>query len=645
MIIILIGFALRLYRLGIQSLWYDETVSAYLASQSAPLLIAHTARDIHPPGYYLLLHLWTTITGNTEFALAYFSLLFGTLLIPLTYALARILTNDHIAKWAALLLAVSPFNIWYSQEVRMYTLGAGLGLVAVYCLVKAVMDNWTRYWLGYAISAALGLYTLYYFVFLLIVINVFFLLYSFSKKLLVRRLVTVNLLILIAYLPWLPVAWRQATNPPVPPWRAMPQLWSVLLESWTSLSLGQSVEPVAVWPILVITLGLAGLGLYQLARFRSTLPFSPGLLLLSYTFGSLLLIYLLSFITPLYHVRYVFTYSPAFYILLGAGLFGLATVTKRWMATGVAGLVVAASFYSIYQFHFNPQYHSDDFRAAVDFIQNRWQPGDVILANAGYIYPAFLYYADSLANLQHRRLIPYAPPENEGDPLLLQTGTVNGPPDLGWDDPRSDFYAMPAADSFAALEQISRDYARLWLLRAYDTVTDPDALIRQWLAHHTTPIEDQSFSGTSNIRAQGFILDGGSPPQTDAIPFEDGLALAGWQLSDRVWTAGQTIPVKLWWRSTGPTSPDYKASLKLWTPEGDLAAQGQDIWPGGALYRATNWPVGEAVYQPMSLAIPPDLAPGQYWLNVELYHPETIQPLHRLGSDEAAVTLGSIHIQ
>ena len=80
--IILGGFALRLYHLGAQSLWYDETVSAYLASQSIPDLIAHTARDIHPPAYYLLLHLWTRLAGHSEFALAFFSLAFGLLPHP-----------------------------------------------------------------------------------------------------------------------------------------------------------------------------------------------------------------------------------------------------------------------------------------------------------------------------------------------------------------------------------------------------------------------------------------------------------------------------------------------------------------------------------------------------------------------------------
>ena len=53
---ILAAFALRLFHLGATSLWYDETVSVVLARKSIPALLAHTAGDIHPPGYYLLLH-------------------------------------------------------------------------------------------------------------------------------------------------------------------------------------------------------------------------------------------------------------------------------------------------------------------------------------------------------------------------------------------------------------------------------------------------------------------------------------------------------------------------------------------------------------------------------------------------------------
>ena len=60
---LLTGFALRLYHLGAESLWYDETVSVHLARQPIPAMIEHTAGDIHPPGYYFLLHLCLLYTS------------------------------------------------------------------------------------------------------------------------------------------------------------------------------------------------------------------------------------------------------------------------------------------------------------------------------------------------------------------------------------------------------------------------------------------------------------------------------------------------------------------------------------------------------------------------------------------------------
>ena len=72
--ILLAAFALRLYRLGVSSLWYDETVSGVLAQQDLLALTRHTAGDIHPPLYYYLLHFWGRLAGWSEFSVAFVSL-------------------------------------------------------------------------------------------------------------------------------------------------------------------------------------------------------------------------------------------------------------------------------------------------------------------------------------------------------------------------------------------------------------------------------------------------------------------------------------------------------------------------------------------------------------------------------------------
>ena len=137
---LLTAFLLRLYRLGAASLWYDETVSAYLANQSFSDIIAHTALDIHPPGYYLLLHVWSLVSAplptlGLEFLLAFPSLWFGVLTVALLAPLGRTLLGKAPAALAVWLAAFSPFLIWYGQEVRMYTAASALCLV---CLLAAL---------------------------------------------------------------------------------------------------------------------------------------------------------------------------------------------------------------------------------------------------------------------------------------------------------------------------------------------------------------------------------------------------------------------------------------------------------------------------------------------------------------------------
>src|SRR5512140_2372016 len=118
--LLLAGFALRLYHLGAASLWYDETVSLYLARQDLVSLTTHTAGDIHPPFYYYLLHVWGSLAGWSDFSSAFLSLVFGILLVALTYRIGREWFDRQTGFLAAFLVALSPYNLWYSQEVRMY---------------------------------------------------------------------------------------------------------------------------------------------------------------------------------------------------------------------------------------------------------------------------------------------------------------------------------------------------------------------------------------------------------------------------------------------------------------------------------------------------------------------------------------------
>jgi mannosyltransferase len=138
LLIVLICVALRVYHLDAQSFWYDEGNSARIAERSLPLIIAGAGGDIHPPLYYIVLHYWRAIFGETEFALRMLSVACGVGLVFFTYLLARRLFNPRVGLIAAALMACSPFAVYYSQEARMYVLLAFEAVVSTWALTGIV---------------------------------------------------------------------------------------------------------------------------------------------------------------------------------------------------------------------------------------------------------------------------------------------------------------------------------------------------------------------------------------------------------------------------------------------------------------------------------------------------------------------------
>ena len=131
-LILLLALGLRFYRLDAQSLWNDEGTSVAVAQRGLVTIARDAAQDIHPPLYYWLLSGWVRLFGTSEAAVRSFSALLGVILVALTYALGRLLAGKWAGLAAALLAAINPFQIYYSQEGRMYMLLAVLGALAFY---------------------------------------------------------------------------------------------------------------------------------------------------------------------------------------------------------------------------------------------------------------------------------------------------------------------------------------------------------------------------------------------------------------------------------------------------------------------------------------------------------------------------------
>ncbi len=140
--ITLIGGALRVLLLSTKGLWWEETFSLWMSNHSVIDMLQWIARiDHHPPLYYLLLHYWMALKGNAPDSVRLLSALFGAGTIPIIYLIGKRTSGVMIGLVAAVLLALSPFNIRFAQETRMYTLLSFNAAVAMYALVRLLTDS------------------------------------------------------------------------------------------------------------------------------------------------------------------------------------------------------------------------------------------------------------------------------------------------------------------------------------------------------------------------------------------------------------------------------------------------------------------------------------------------------------------------
>ena len=89
-LIFAIGSFLRFYNLDFQSLWLDELISMVVAKFDSIQGISHITEvsDVHPPGYYILLHFWINVFGDSEIQIRMLSAIAGSASILAIYFLA-----------------------------------------------------------------------------------------------------------------------------------------------------------------------------------------------------------------------------------------------------------------------------------------------------------------------------------------------------------------------------------------------------------------------------------------------------------------------------------------------------------------------------------------------------------------------------
>jgi uncharacterized membrane protein len=457
--ITMLAAVVRLGLLGHNSLWLDEAVSLNLAQRDVAGILGNRA-DPHPPLYYLLLHFWSLLS-TAEFWLRLPSALAALLSIPILYRLAKDWLGGGPALLAGLLLAVSPLHVHYSQEARMYSLVALLGLCSVLLLREALKGNHPLLWLGYSAATLAGMYT-HYSMLVLLLAELAFLAFLFWARPGYRSCFLQGLaaatLVILGYLPWMPVLGSQAREAlqlhmfqrarnllsglgwemPAGLWVAlgMAVLAAMGVLSWWLWYRGRrsSGPTLGHWAVLVV--------LYSFTLFSTLLPFGASLQRQSLVLLPYLLLAFAWAISRLRGARWAVAI-----VLVGLTLVPL-------------GLELTAG----------PR---EDWRQAAALIEAQAQEGDVILLHAAYTRVPFDYY---------------------------YRGDI---PQIGVDRARLE----------EQLAQLSTRYRRAWVVLSHDSYVDPQRLARRWLAEHWDLRQKRGFKGI-----QVLLYETGRPVSLLSLP-------------------------------------------------------------------------------------------------------------------------------
>jgi 4-amino-4-deoxy-L-arabinose transferase-like glycosyltransferase len=502
---VVVGGALRAYRLGYQSLWNDEIVT-WISAQGSPWHVI-TQREENsniPPLYYLVASASLALRNRLglEAALRVPSVLVGVLSIPLLFLVVRTWLDERVALLASVAMTISPFHVWYSQEARPYALLLFLSLVALYCLQRALAEPGRWEWkAGTAVAAAATFYCHTVGVAFIAFVVTYVALATrdpdpegapqFPPRLaaagdpaphapqswLVRARGWITAFVVMIVL-CLPGVYRLATFPPtvsadssrtLTPLQFGYALWSFAVGYSYGPSLDELHTPdrdallrhyaTTVVPLGLVLLVLTALGAWSLSqRYRRSRLAVALWLLFPVAFvalGAVLTVH------P-FNVRYtIISFFPAL-VLIVVGLDALPGRAIRGLAWMGVGAVSAVALYGYYT---DPRYARDDDRGAGAFLEAHATPNALVVAHRAFTA---------------RDLGFYAPLDTNIVPFPRERGTKGN-------------------DLRADLEETVAGAPRVWLFLSRGT-PDEDAPLKAFF--------DQRFHRTDQYQSSGVQLIG-----------------------------------------------------------------------------------------------------------------------------------------
>ncbi|MGH2592847.1 MAG: glycosyltransferase family 39 protein [Anaerolineae bacterium] len=669
-----LAFGLRLISLNHGDLSFDEAASALIARKSLAEMIPYLLRAIHehPPGYYVLVSGWIRLVGDGEMMLRFFSVMMGTLSIPLLYRWAREAVSVTGGIVAALILSVTPLHVFYSQNARMYPMVGVLALLSWWLLLRLQRSDRLKDWIGLSVCGLIGLVTHYYMALVIASQGVYLLLtWKQNKRLLGKWMIWLGIPIALGaiYISASPGALATLVT------SFAGGIGSALsAKALRSLAADLIFGPhgnlgIDVWSVILLIV-LGGIALAISGRAGVKRPF--GWMLLCALFVPLGLVvvlpeaiaarYVLFLIFPIVLALTVVIVSPLALrprsadsyasIYAPRGLRGTAAVasrasshtpqaavpggvvraeacpersrrdgapSERWVITndsvvsGVSRAMAALAAFALIALNVSRlPYHyaalKGDYGRLMAQVQALYQPGDGVIFNGPWQAILQTYYP--IGDVPFVYLPPQTPPAL--DPL------ATGP----------------------QLAEFLRAHRRVWVIPLEVDIADPDRFVARWLDAHAYQALEQP-----NLALYYAPPPDNLPVLSAPMQFGEGVELVSAQIATRMVPTGAAAIVALEWRTLQPIDGDVQVGL-------EIVDQAGSVWgrrwyrPGQRYAAAEEWNSGSTIMDRQAIPIDLGAPPGEYSLRITVQRASTGETLLTADrSDPLYTALTSLQVQ
>lgn len=410
-LILILGLILRLITIN-QSLWLDESINVLAAKDLGfwHFVTGYPIGDFHPPLYFALLWVWSHLFGFSEIAVRLPSVILGLITIYITFLIGKDFFSKKVGLVAALLLALGPLHVYYSQEARMYSLACFSVTLSSYLFLKFLQKGNLLNGFWYGISLILVLYS-DYIAYFIIPVHLAYILFFERKR--IKKLWLPFLISAVSFSPWALLIFPQQLE--------NGRLTAVNVPGWAKVVGGSNFKSLVLVFIKTIIgrITLVNKQLYAILGM-GLLAIYWGIILLNlkkineeeeeekhtkFLFLWLLIpilgAFLFSFFIPVLSYFRLLFILPGFYLLVARGL---DLLSKRVSNLLLALLIFTASI-CLFFYYTNPNFQREDWKGIAGYLNSLNPQTSLIIFEDNGLPAPFKYYdqkkVEAIGGLNH----------------------------------------------------------------------------------------------------------------------------------------------------------------------------------------------------------------------------------------------------